>query len=72
MQVLLKGAHLTIIGGYLYNGLGITGASVEKLRHLASLVSSLSTPWVILCDWNVPPDTLRKAGWLNLVQGNIL
>eukprot|EP00959_Pyramimonas_sp_CCMP1952_P401239 8407596-Pyramimonas_sp.AAC.1 len=37
MQVLLKGAHITIVVGCLYNGIGATGANVEKLRHLASL-----------------------------------
>eukprot|EP00959_Pyramimonas_sp_CCMP1952_P183831 3843843-Pyramimonas_sp.AAC.1 len=39
MQELLKGAHIAILGCYLYNGLGTTGANVEKLRHQAPLVS---------------------------------
>eukprot|EP00959_Pyramimonas_sp_CCMP1952_P215034 4499769-Pyramimonas_sp.AAC.1 len=72
MQVLLKGAHIAILGGCLYNGVGIAGASVEELHHMASFVPSLSTPWVILCDWNFPPGAFWKAGWLNLVQGGIL
>eukprot|EP00959_Pyramimonas_sp_CCMP1952_P321420 6726014-Pyramimonas_sp.AAC.1 len=72
MQVLLTGAHIAIFVGYLYNGWGIAGASVEKLRHMVSLVSPLPTPWVVLCDWNFPPEALRTSGRLNLVQGTIL
>ena len=50
---------------------GIGGANAAILEQLAAHVKTLRGPWVIGGDWNLEPNTLREAGWLDLIGGAV-
>ena len=60
-----------MVSVYLKDMEGIGGSNTAILEQLATHVRTLRGPWVIGVDWNLEPETLRAAGWLDLVGGTV-
>eukprot|EP00959_Pyramimonas_sp_CCMP1952_P020823 439121-Pyramimonas_sp.AAC.1 len=66
-----RGYSLLVI---IFNGIcsiGLAGPNLVRLRRLGSPLAALQLPWVVLGDWNVPPQTLQASGFLSEVGGMI-
>ena len=46
---------------YLYTCEGLSERNCRLLRELARLVKGVHGPWIILGDWNMPPDVLQAS-----------
>ena len=57
---------LLLIGAYWRDGLDLS-----MLERLGAYVLGCNRPWVIAGDWNAPPATLRRTGWLGIVNGHL-
>ena len=66
------GSVFLVVALYRTDKLGITGENIQKLGVITQLIGCYSLPYVILADWNVPPEILRRSGWLEAVAGDII
>ncbi|CAK0897169.1 unnamed protein product, partial [Prorocentrum cordatum] len=66
---LKSGTHARSI--WLFHSQGISESNLHVLAEAAALLGLLSGPWVIAGDWNVAPQMLTDAGWLDVAQGRI-
>ena len=63
---------LHIISVYLADTEGLSTYSMALLQEAAALARTLKGPWIMAGDWNMQPDTLRSAQWLQVVGGTII
>ena len=76
----VEGRHVGILcrGGvhifsvYLHTAQGLSDPNKELLKQLARLVKMTRGPWIIGGDWNLPPEALAEAGWVDEVEGKII
>ncbi|CAK0824990.1 unnamed protein product, partial [Prorocentrum cordatum] len=71
-QVLLTGAHIATLGGYLYDGLGTTWGQRGEAASRGIVGVIVIHAMGHLVRLELPPEALWRPGWLNLVQVNIL
>ncbi|CAE7539966.1 unnamed protein product [Symbiodinium natans] len=72
VSIRFRGWDLLLVNLYLQSGVGPTGGvNPEILRRLAALLSQTSTPWLVLGDWNCPPDELLRLGYPTMVKGRL-
>eukprot|EP00959_Pyramimonas_sp_CCMP1952_P154083 3223451-Pyramimonas_sp.AAC.2 len=38
----------------------------------ASFLQQLTDPWIILADWNTPPSTWERTGWLRKLGAELI
>ena len=67
--VIRGGIHCVSV--YLRDSEGLSEANLAILTQLAALLKSLSGPWLVGGDWNLQPELLRDARWLDLVHGTV-
>ena len=60
-----------IISVYLRDNEGLSPANASLLLAIETVTKSLKGPWVIGGDWNLSPETLEEAGWVNTIHGAI-
>ena len=62
------GFHLA--SGYLHSSVGITDKrNLDWLQETATVLKTLSGPWILAADFNCTEEQLNKTGWLKLVGG---
>eukprot|EP00959_Pyramimonas_sp_CCMP1952_P085554 1789823-Pyramimonas_sp.AAC.1 len=49
-----KQAVLAVGVCYLDGGLGVSGVNIDRLCGLAEFVGTLTTPWILMGDFNIP------------------
>ena len=64
------GIHL--ISVYLISCEGMSERNRGILLDLARLIKAIRGPWVVMGDWNMPPEVLEAAGWVGEVEGKIV
>ena len=57
---------------YLRHSEGLSSANMLILEEAAVALGTVSGPWVIGGDWNMPPHTLAASGWLDMVGGLVV
>ena len=57
---------------YLYNSEGLTDRNRALLLDIARLLRGIRGPWVVMGDWNLAPEVLQAAGWVEEVCGKII
>jgi len=58
-----------MISVYLKDSTGLGETNLAILQELSAIIAMLSGPWIIGGDWNLEPQALKDANWLNLVHG---
>ena len=48
---------------YLTDGIRFAGENIGKLSSLGSMLRQHTCPFVIMADWNAPPQALVNSGW---------
>ena len=72
-MVHLKGQmQVELITFYGLSGLGWKGSNLRRFAKLGALLASLSSPWLVLGDFNMPYQSLQKAGFLTRVGAVVL
>ncbi|CAE7233951.1 unnamed protein product [Symbiodinium natans] len=72
VSIRFRGWDLLLFNLYLQSGVGPTGGvNPEILRRLAALLSQTSTSWLVLGDWNCPPEELLRFGYAAMVKGRL-
>ena len=56
-----EGFEVVFISIYLHSSIGFTGPNVQKLAQLRAWLKLLSKPWVVMGDWNMPPQQLANT-----------
>ena len=64
------GVHVTSV--YLHCGEGLTSRNVLLLEHVAAIIKTLRGPWVLAGDFNVTPETLKDAGYLDMINAQVV
>jgi len=65
------GVHLATI--YLHDSVGVDAkVNLDLLHAAAAALDRLSSPWVLMGDFNCTPDQLRQTGWLSLCNGTVV
>ncbi|CAK0902865.1 unnamed protein product, partial [Prorocentrum cordatum] len=67
----MQGGPPTIVVLCLYDGLGATGVNIRKLQPVGVLVRGLQGDWMVIGDFNMPPEQLQQSAWPAEVQGEI-
>ncbi len=71
--VRLKGCHIHIITLYFDVGFGLDeGPNAEKAMAICNLVRSIKLPFLLVGDFNVPPETCAASMFFNWLGGIIL
>ena len=55
----------------MIGSVGLDHGNLTLLHGAASVWYALRKPYVILADWNNPPDVLAASGWLQSIGGAI-
>ena len=63
MRVVHCTVTFIIVTLYLQDGIGMTGANLDTLFELQSIITQLGLPFIIVGDWNVEPATLMSVPW---------
>jgi len=71
MPLRLKGLDLDLYSLYLTDGLGNSGENVDKLAQLSESVAYRGNEYIIMGDFNMPPEQLADSGWLDVVKGHL-
>ena len=61
----------TLVGLYLFCGVGYDDRNAGLLTRVALLVACLKGPWIIAADWQMTPAKLQKTNWPRAVGGVI-
>ena len=61
---------LHVGSAWLKQSEGLSEENLGILQVLAQALTKVRGPWLIGGDWNVPPETLQRSGWVSLVGGN--
>ena len=72
ISVRFKGVNIAIGAIYLENGIGPLGPNLLRLHALAEFLMALNMPWLIMGDFNFPPEDLEAIGYPHTVRGQIL
>ena len=48
----------------MVDGVGLAGQNLEILNTISAAVVGLGMPYIILGDWNMPPDALAAHPWI--------
>ena len=62
LVVHLRAGNLVIISLYWLPGEGLEGANTERVCAVSRFVQTLADPWVIVGDFNMPPEALLESG----------
>ena len=54
---------------YLKDTEGLSPTNMHLLEQAAVCLKSIKGPWIAAGDWNLEPEMLEAAGWLNMVGG---
>ena len=65
----LKSRNLIVVPVYLTASIGIARANKDKLAIIGGFLSALRDLWILIGDFNVPPQELERSGWLEEVGG---
>ena len=64
------GVH--IISAYFWCAEGLSRRNLDLMHYLAMVIHSLSGPWILGADFNMPPDVVESSGWLQLIKGKVV
>ncbi|CAK0808313.1 unnamed protein product [Prorocentrum cordatum] len=67
-----RGQSVLVIGMYLTSSIGMSGENHQKMARLAALTRGHSGPWAAIGDWNAEPRELQAAGWLRLLDAEVI
>ncbi|CAK0883645.1 unnamed protein product, partial [Prorocentrum cordatum] len=56
----LKGGNVVLVSGYLLPKDGFGGANQARIAAMSAFVKSLTDPWVIMADWNIPYGKMQE------------
>eukprot|EP00974_Lingulodinium_polyedra_P022714 2194523-Lingulodinium_polyedra.AAC.1 len=70
--VKVKADLITVIAAYFTDGVGLAGPNLAKARSIAAFVATLGGPWLVLADYNMPPQYLEDTGLLRMIQGEVI
>ena len=62
---------VTLVTVYLEPGLRASGLNLWLLEVLAACILCFDGPWIAMGDWNMEPQELAQAGWLDTVNGKV-
>eukprot|EP00959_Pyramimonas_sp_CCMP1952_P247972 5183684-Pyramimonas_sp.AAC.1 len=51
---------------------GFKGPNEKMMIRLASFINMRSDPWVVLADWNNPPEAWEATKWLRKIGGHLI
>ena len=71
-RILARHTHVTLVTVYLEPGMRASGLNLWLLEVLAACILCFDGPWIAMGDWNLEPQDLSQAGWLNAVNGKVL
>ena len=60
-----------ILARHIHAMLAILGANLWLLEVLAACILYFDGPWIATGDWNMEPNELSLAGWLDTVNGKV-
>ena len=72
MVVHLRAGNLVLISLYWLPGEGLEGDNLDRVRSVSRFVQTLADPWIILGDFNMPPEALLASGWPEQINGCII
>eukprot|EP00959_Pyramimonas_sp_CCMP1952_P001358 27851-Pyramimonas_sp.AAC.1 len=61
MTIHLSGGNVVLLSLYLLPKEGMQGSHFEKIKALSTVTGSIADPWIIMADWNMPPDPGREV-----------
>ena len=67
-----KAGNIVVISAYMQPKHGMTGANERMMVRLASFINMISDPWVVLADWNNPPEAWAGTKWLRKIGGQLI
>ena len=56
---------------YLVTNEGMSEKNKAVLLNLAKRIKAVRGPWIVMGDWNLPPEALEASGWAEEVEGKI-
>ena len=76
-RILARHTHATLKRGvtfvtvYLEPGMRASGLNLWLLEVLAACILCFDGPWIAMGDWNLEPQEVSQAGWLDTVNGMV-
>ncbi|CAK0828683.1 unnamed protein product, partial [Prorocentrum cordatum] len=61
MTIHLSGGNVVLFSLYLLPKEGMQGSNFEKIKALSTVIGSITDPWIIMADWNMPPSLVEKS-----------
>ena len=71
-MVRAKGSDFLLVALYMIVGIGPHDGNLERLDQVASLIKSITCPWVIAGDFNMTPEELMEAHFVKGIEGAIM
>jgi len=72
VRLRLKGCDVLIGEVYLEHSIGLTGANLAMVEKVAKILRSYGMPFIILGDWNTPPEQLVDTGILHWLDAQVI
>ena len=72
VSVPFAGIDVVFVTAYMISSLGCKGDNLTKLFQLSGWLSMITAPWLVLGDWNSPPEHLAKSGVLQNLNCHII
>jgi len=70
--VRMQGFDLVLVSLYMDDGLGASGANIDRLNSLATFLLQLKVPYIVLGDWNMEPPELHLVRWPQYIRGTVV
>ena len=64
--------NFVVVAAYFQDGIGFTGRNLDMISSLQGWLVAVGLPWLIVADWNVPPEELAASGVIGRMGGVIL
>ena len=62
---------VTLVTVYLEPGMRASGINLWLMEVWAACILCFDGPWIAMGDWNLEPQDLSQAGWLDTVNGKV-
>ncbi|CAK0908638.1 unnamed protein product [Prorocentrum cordatum] len=67
-----KAGNIVVISACVQPKHGMKGPNEKMMIRLASFIKVISDPWVVLADWNNPPEAWGGTKWLRKIGGQLI